>query len=154
MASLFLRKLLQPELIRMQLQASTKEEIIREMVGILDEAGLLKNRAAAEKVVLNREAIMSTGMESGIAIPHGKTDTVDSLIVAMALKPEGVDFDCADGQQANILILTLSPSSRSGPHIRFMAEISNLLRNDQLRENILAAGTPQEVINLLNEAGV
>jgi len=149
MSSAFLRHALRPELVRMDLGADTKVSAIRELVGILDEAGLLHNRAEAERVVLEREEVMSTGMEYGIAIPHGKTDTVDELLVALALKPDGIDFDCADGRPATILLVTLSPASRTGPHIRLMAEVSRLLSDPTLRDRVLAASSPESVVALL-----
>jgi len=133
----------------MNLEATEKQDAIRELIGILDDAGHLTDRAEAERVVLERESIMSTGMEKGIAIPHGKTDTVDSLVVAVALKPEGIDFACADGQPATILITTLSPASRSGPHIRFMAEVSTLLQSEATRERLLASSTPEQAVAIL-----
>ena len=149
MSSVFLRQVLRPELIRMHLEANTKVDAIHELIGVLDAAGLLCDRDEAERVVSEREKVMSTGMELGIAIPHGKTDTVDGLLAAVALKPEGMDFACVDGQLARIVIITLSPASRSGPHIRFMAEISKLLRSEQLRRKILEASSPEEVMMLL-----
>ena len=149
MSSSFLRQVLRPELIRMHLEANNKADAIHELIGVLDAAGLLSDRAEAERVVSEREKIMSTGMELGIAIPHGKTDTVDGLLAAVALKPEGMDFACADGQLARIVIVTLSPASRSGPHIRFMAEVSRLLRSEQLRKKILEAKSPEAVVAFL-----
>ncbi len=152
MAASFLWQVLKPELIRMHLENRDKPGIIRELVGILDTAGLLKDRAEAERVVLAREQMMSTGMEHGVAIPHGKTDTVDGLLVALALCPEGVDFDCIDRQPARILIVTLSPASRTGPHIRFMAEVSRILRDPDLRAQVLAAKSPGTVVDILLRA--
>jgi PTS system nitrogen regulatory IIA component len=152
MAASFLWQILKPDLIRMSLKSRTKPEIIRELVGILDAAGLLKDRTEAENVVLAREGMMSTGMENGVAIPHGKTDTVDGLLVAMALCPEGVEFDCIDRKPAHILIITLSPASRTGPHIRFMAEISRILRDADLREQVLKAMTPEAVVDIMLKA--
>jgi len=154
MAKSLLREALRPECVRTHLGALDKESCIRELVGILRVAGLLRDPAEAERVVLARERLMSTGLEHGIAIPHGKTDTVDRLLVALGLKPEGIDFGCVDGQPARILILTLSPASRSGPHIRFMAEVSGLLRSASLRAAVLAAPTPSEVVRLLTAGEV
>ncbi len=131
--------------LKPHLEAEDKPGIIREMLDILNQAGSLPNRAAAEQVVVERENCMSTGLEQGIAIPHGKTDTVARLIVAVGLKPEGVDFAAADGQLSNIFILTLSPASRSGPHIRFLAEISRLLQDSAIRAQLLAAQTPEQM---------
>ncbi len=149
MASRILKDVLQPQLVRVNMQASTKNEAILELLDILESGGLLKDRAEAERVVFEREKSMSTGLEHGIAIPHGKTDTVSSLIVALATKPEGIDFECADGLPARILIMTLSPASVSGPHIRFMAEVSQLLRHADLRDRILSASTAEDVVHYL-----
>ena len=149
MSSSFLRNALSPEFVRVSMAAETKEEAIRELVGILETGGVLPDPEEALRVVYEREKVMSTGMERGIAIPHGKTDTVDSLHVAFAVKPEGIDFDCADGEPARILIVTISPASRSGPHIRFMAEISRLLQDTGLRDRVLAAASPEEIVRLL-----
>jgi len=134
------------------MMAETKDEAIHEMLDVLETAGVLPDRAAAEKVVFERERVMSTGMECGIAIPHGKTDTVDQLIVAVGIKREGLDFDCADGQPARMFIMTLSPVSRSGPHIRFLAEISRLLHTADVRERVLNAADSREVVAVLTGA--
>jgi mannitol/fructose-specific phosphotransferase system IIA component (Ntr-type) len=149
MTATFLRSVLRPEHVRLCLQASLKDDAIRELIGILDEAGLLKNRDEAERVVFDREQAMSTGMENGIAIPHGKTDTVDNLLVGLALKPDGIDFCSFDKQPSTILIIVISPLRNTGPHLRFMAEISKILRNPDTRRLILEARTPEQVVNAI-----
>jgi len=151
MATSFLRDVLKPDRVKLRLQAATKDDAIRELIDILAGPGIIADRAEAERVVFAREALMSTGMECGIAIPHGKTDSVGSLVVSMALKPEGIEFECADGQPARILLMTLSPANRTGPHIRFMAEVSRLLRNEKFRERVLAAGSREEIVALLTQ---
>lgn len=133
----------------MSLAAETKVDAIRELVGILASAGLVSDASEAERVVMQREAVMSTGMEQGVAIPHGKTDTVDRLVAAVAIKPGGIDFDCADGEPARILIITLSPASRPGPHLRFMAEASRLLHDARVRERVLTAQSRNELVTVL-----
>jgi mannitol/fructose-specific phosphotransferase system IIA component (Ntr-type) len=100
--------------------------------------------------VLAREGKMSTGMEHGIAIPHGKTDTVKKLVVGVGIHREGVDFESLDGQPAHIFIMTVSPLNKSGPHIQFLAEISRILGNAAVRERLLAAGDQGEIIALLS----
>ena len=138
--------------LKVEMAGNDKPGIIHELLDVLDRAGAIADRKAAEQAVFDREKCMSTGLEAGIAIPHGKTDTVDRLIVAVGLKPEGVDFDSGDGQPSRIFILTLSPASRSGPHIRFMAEISRLLQDSQVREKLLAAQTPEQMAVILKGA--
>ncbi len=149
MAKNFLAEILHPSVVRLQLKADNKEDVIRELIGILDQKGILPDPAEACRVVLEREKIMSTGMENGVAIPHGKTDTVGQLFVAMAIKSAGIEFDCVDGRPAQLFILTVSPASSTGPHIRFMAEISRVLADAHLRKKILEAQTENEIVDLV-----
>lgn len=149
MAQKPLNDALRRERIKPRLASNDKDGIIREMIQILVDAGAIDDREAAETVVFEREETMSTGMENGIAIPHGKTDTVDSLVVALGLKPEGVEFECVDGQPATIIVLILSPASRTGPHIRFMAGISKLLHDESVRNRLLACETAEEILRVL-----
>ncbi len=147
-----LKKALSKETVLMELKGTTKEAIIEEMIDLLMAAGKikdLKDRKEALKAVLDRERKMSTGMQNGIAIPHGKTDRVESLVAAIALKKEGVDFGALDNQPSRIFIMTLSPDTRTGPHIQFLAEISRQLSDASVRERILAAMTPDEILNIL-----
>lgn len=147
-----LRKVLTPDTVSLALKASSKEAIIEEMIDLLVAAGKIrdaKDRKDALKAVLDRERKMSTGMQNGIAIPHGKTDKVDSLIAAIALKKEGADFGSLDNQPSSIFVMTLSPDTRTGPHIQFLAEISRQLSDAGVRERILNATRPEEIIDIL-----
>ncbi len=146
-----LKKLLSKDNIFLDLKADTKEEVIEEIIDRLVATGKIKDRNAALKAILERERKMSTGMENGIALPHGKNNSVDKLITAIAVKKEGVDFDSMDKKPAKIFVLTLSPLNRTGPHIQFLAETSKLLRDAKAREKVLSAKTPKEVIRLFNE---
>jgi PTS system nitrogen regulatory IIA component len=84
-------------------------------------------------------------MQHGIAIPHGKTDAVDSLAVALAMKKEGVDFGSLDGKPARIFVMTLSPLGKAGPHITYLSEISKLLNKSSIRERLLNCETEEEM---------
>lgn len=144
-----LRKVLTPQTAHVGLQGETKDEIIAELVDLICGTGRVKDRDAALSAVLERERKMSTGMEHGVAIPHGKTDAVDGLFVALATRESGIDFDSLDGQPARIFVMTLSPKNRSGPHIQFLAEVSRLLRSESARQRVLEATTPKELIAAL-----
>ena len=144
-----LKKLLSEDTIIFNLKGTTKEEIIQEMVDLLVSRGRIKDRDAALKAVLDREAKMSTGMQHGIAIPHGKTDSVDKLVTALALKKEGVDFGSMDGKPSTIFIMTISSISRTGPHIQFLSEISQVLNDPEKRNRILASQSASEVLEVL-----
>lgn len=144
-----LKKVVTKDSILFDMQAETKQAVIEELIDFLVASGKVSDRAAVLQAVLDREEKMSTGMQNGIAIPHGKTDSVDRLEVIIAISRKGVDFAAMDGQPCFIFIMTLSPEHRAGPHIQFLAEISKLLGNAQLRENLAAAASADEVFALL-----
>lgn len=144
-----LRKLLSEDSIILELKSTAKEDIIREMIDFLAARGRIRDRDAALKAVLEREQKMSTGMQHGIAIPHGKTDSVDKLVTALALKKEGVDFGSMDGKPSQIFIMTISSISRTGPHIQFLSEISQVLNDPEKRAALLKVETASQAIDVL-----
>ncbi|HMP73480.1 MAG TPA: PTS sugar transporter subunit IIA [Kiritimatiellia bacterium] len=143
------KRVLTRETIRLNLQSTDKESVIEELIDLLVAAGKIKDRKSALKAVTEREKKMSTGLQNGIAIPHGKTDTVENLVAAMGLSREGVPFESLDGEPAQIIVLTVSPASRTGPHIQFLADISRTLHNPEAREQVLNASTEEEALSLL-----
>lgn len=144
-----IRKVIQKESLSLSLQARDKQGIIEELLDLILRSGRVQDRKAVLKAILEREKKMSTGMHHGLAIPHGKTETVDTLLAAVGLIPEGVDFDSQDGQPTRIFILTVSPVNRAGPHIQFLAEISRLMNRQDVRDEMLAASTEEELYNIL-----
>ncbi|HOE01438.1 MAG TPA: PTS sugar transporter subunit IIA [Kiritimatiellia bacterium] len=144
-----LKKTLTAETISLNLQGTTKDAVLAELVDLLMASGHIRDRDAVLKAVQEREKRMSTGMQNGIAIPHGKSDSVDCLVAALGIKRSGVDFGALDGQPSVIFVMTVSPDSRTGPHIQFLAEISRPLNDPAVRAKLLAATTPDEVLHLL-----
>jgi fructose-specific phosphotransferase system IIA component len=143
-----LKKLLTKNTVYLDLEADTKDGIIAEMVNRLCTAGKIHDYEAVLQAIQFRENKMSTGMENGIAIPHGKTDRVDELVAAIGRKIEGVDFDSMDQQPSRIFIMTVSPASHSGPHLQFLAEVSKLLKDEEPRRRILEAKKAEDVIRV------
>lgn len=144
-----LQNMLAPERVVMRLRAVEKPAAIRELLDVLDHAGVLGDRAAAEQVVFEREAMLSTGMENGVAIPHGKTTTVNRVWVAVGLAPAGIPFDSVDRSLARIVVLVVSPVNDPGAHLMVMAELSRVLRQTEVRDAVLAARGPEELIQAL-----
>jgi fructose-specific phosphotransferase system IIA component len=144
-----LKKVLSPDTVWVDLKADTKEGIIEEMIDRLMAAGRIKDREGALQAVLERESKMSTGMQNGVAIPHGKSECIKSLVAAIGLNKAGVNFDSMDGSPCTIFIMTLSPAKRTGPHIQFLAEVSRLINQPAEREKLLAARTHAEIYELL-----
>ncbi|MFC1671987.1 cation:proton antiporter [Planctomycetota bacterium] len=143
-----LAKFLTAEILEPALKGTTKEEIIDELLGILKHHGLLGDRDDAREAVWEREQSMSTGMQHGIAIPHGRTDSVKSLVCAVGLKPEGMDFECLDGEPARIIVLTLSPKTTPAPHMQFMSMLSHAL-SGKGRESLLECRSSRDMYTVL-----
>ena len=99
-----LRTVLTPETVNLHLKGTTKEEIIDEMLDILVSAGKVTDKDAARECVFDRERKMSTGMKHGIAIPHGKTDTVADLVACIGVSENPIDFDSLDQEPCRIFI--------------------------------------------------
>ncbi len=145
-----LKKYLDKNNVFLDLKSESKNTLIEEMIDRLVSSGKLKEKERPLQAVMDREAKMGTGMEHGIAIPHGKTDAVDHLVTAVGLKREGIDFEAIDGNPSRIFIMTVSPLNRTGPHIQFLAEVSKLLKESTSRERLLTARTVEDVIRVFS----
>ena len=146
-----LRTVLTTDTVNLHLKGTTKEEIVDEMIDVLFKAGKVTDKDAARECVLDRERKMSTGMKHGIAIPHGKTDTVKDLVACIGISDNPVDFDSLDQEPCRIFIMTLSPVNKTGPHLQFLAEVSLLFQSPEKRQEILDTQDKAEVIRILTE---
>ncbi|TVR05017.1 MAG: PTS sugar transporter subunit IIA [Spirochaetaceae bacterium] len=144
-----LKETLTIDLVTTELAGRDKNEIIKSMLDLVCNSGKVKDPAAALKAVLDHEAVMSTGMENGIAIPHAKTDAVDELVAAVGVSKRKIDFENLDRKPAQIFIMTLSPMHGTGPHVQFLADISRLLKEASIRKQILKAKTDEELLAIL-----
>jgi PTS system fructose-specific IIC component len=135
----------------MALQGETKREIITELVDILAVKGKLLDRAQVLADVFEREESMSTGMEFGIALPHGKTDGVADTAIAVGIKKSGVNFESMDGEPSRLFILIVSPKKLSSLHVQFLAAVGAILGEEALREAVINAKTPEEAVDLLRK---
>lgn len=144
-----LSELLTEDLVNPSLAATSKNEVILNMLDMLCSTGKVLDRDAALQAIMDNEARMSTGMEHGIAIPHAKTDAVKELLAGVAVTRKKVDFESLDRKPARIFIMTLSPKGRTGPHIRFLAEVSQLLKDEKRRKQVLAAKNAKDLLSVL-----
>jgi len=134
-----------------ELNSDSKEGVIREIIDTMARAGRLLEPEAALQAVLDREQKMSTGMQDGVALPHGKTDRVDGLVTALGLKRDGIMFESLDGKPARIFVMTLSSVADSDRHIRYLGLISRRLNEASVREELLEARTRDEMIAALRD---
>ena len=128
------------------LQSDTKDGIIEELVDSLEVGDAITDRDKVLQAVLEREKTMSTGIGDGIAIPHGKSEAVIRLAAALGTHKRGVEFEALDGEPACVFFLLVSPASVSGPHIKALARISRLLKDDGFKKKLIEATTTEEIL--------
>jgi mannitol/fructose-specific phosphotransferase system IIA component (Ntr-type) len=148
---LLLTELLTPERIKIPLAARSKEELLRELVGVIAGSDR-EDHEDVLRAVREREAVLSTGIGHGVAIPHGKSAAVNELRMAAGRVGEPVDFDALDGQPVSLVFLLVGPESAAGPHIKALSRISRIVRRDDVREQLNAAKNPEEFLRALQDA--
>lgn len=136
------------------LEVSSKEEAIRAMVNSLCKAGRIdaSNEDNIVSAIMKREELGSTGIGKGIAVPHTKHPSVDSLVATIAIAKDGVDFQSLDGEDVFILFLLISPPDRPGDHLRGLESISRHLKNDDFCSFLRQASSADMVMETLQEA--
>lgn len=144
-----LKESLTIDLVTTQLGGRNKYEVIEALMELIHKSGKINNREQALRDVLDHEAGMSTGMEHGIAIPHAKTDAVDELVACVGITKRKIDFENLDRKPSQIFIMTLSPSSGTGPHVQFLSEISRLLTDAKTRKAMIKAKSDEELLRIL-----
>jgi fructose-specific phosphotransferase system IIA component len=149
---LLLTDLLTPERIRIPLRARSKDDILRELVRIVSDNDRADDAAEILRAVREREAVLSTGIGNGVAVPHGKSAAIPDLRIAAGRADQPVDFDALDGQPVTLFFLLVGPESAAGPHIKALSRISRLVRKDSVRQQLLAAHTPQEFFEAMKAA--
>jgi len=147
-----LSELLNEKAISLSLASRDKESCIKELVQLLESAHGVNTRGEILSKVLQRESMMSTGIGNGVAIPHGKTRLLDHLVAACGVSPTGMEFDSMDGEPATLFILLVSPESLRGPHVKALANVSRLFKEESVRNALRESRTPQEFMSVLREA--
>ena len=137
--------------IMIDLKGTNKNEIIEELVDALVDAKAVekKHKTKLIEVLLTREALGSTAIGQGVAIPHGKCDFVNKLVAGLGISKKGVGFDSLDGEPAYIFFLLIAPIDSAGPHLKALAKISRLLKDKYFRENLKVAKDEKSIIKLI-----
>ena len=147
---MLLTQILQPSCIKVPLEGEGKESVITELVELLDANGLLLDKNVVLEAVFTREQTRSTGIGSGIAVPHGKCNGVNKLVMAIGIAPEPIDFASVDEKPVTIILLLVSPANQTGPHIQALARISKLMLDEQFRQSLETATSAEKAYELLN----
>ncbi len=144
-----LSNILTPDRIRPRLDATTKRGVIEELIDLLAERGDLSDRDDALRAVLRREQTRSTGIGAAVAVPHGKSHAVDSLVMAVGRPAAPLEFNSVDARPVDLVILLLSPPDKTGPHIQALARISRIMSLQHLRRQLRSAETAEEIYHAL-----
>jgi nitrogen PTS system EIIA component len=137
--------------IAVDLKAKNKRDVIEELVDLLVGTGQVSDKKKMVQILLEREELGSTGIGQGIAIPHGKCDTVKELTAAFGLSRAGVAFEALDGEPVFIFFLLVAPEGTAGAHLKALARISGLLKDKYIRKKLTASQTPSEIVKIIQE---
>lgn len=150
--TLLLTDLITPEWIKIPLEAKRKDELLRELVDVATHG--VEDEAAEDvlRAVLEREAVLSTGIGNGVAIPHGKSPAMPELRMVAGRTREPVDFDALDGLPVQLFFLLVGPESAAGTHIKALSRISRLVRREDVRQRLLEAEDAEAFHRALRDA--
>lgn len=145
-----LSQLLKKESIVADLESTTKQGIIRELARtVAPVAGIAAEEIAA--VLMERESLGSTGIGGGIAIPHGKLNSVKEIILGFGRSKKGVSYDSLDGRPVHIFFLLLTPENSTGGHLKVLAQISKLLKMDHFKQELINADAVEDIHEFILE---
>ncbi|MAG30777.1 MAG: PTS fructose transporter subunit IIA [Deltaproteobacteria bacterium] len=135
----------------LDLAAVAKDDLLGEMATALAavEAGLERDRLLT--VLREREALQSTGIGEGVAIPHGKIAGLDRLVATFARSRGGVDFESIDGQPTQLFFLLVVPEQSGGQHLKALARISRFFRDASFREKLIGADDLDQIFRAIEE---
>ncbi len=141
-------EILQPEYIKVPLEASDKQQAIMGLVDLLCDSAKIDARQELKDAVWQREQTRTTGIGHGIAIPHGKCAGCERLRMAVGIPAAPIEFGSIDGKPVDLIILLASPPDQTGPHIQALSTISRMLNDHHFHAAACKAGSGQEVYDL------
>lgn len=141
---------LRKETILADMKARDKKGVLEELVTpVARVAGV--DHEYLVRVLMERERLGSTGIGGGIGIPHGKLKDLESLVLGFGLSRKGVDFESIDGLPAHIFFLLITPENSTGLHLKLLARISRILKNDSFKKKLLEANGSDEIYSTIKE---
>lgn len=146
-------EILDKDAISIDLEAEGKDEVLTELIGLLIASGRVKKEDRPEilKKVKEREALGSTGIGKGIAIPHAKSSKLKKMGAAFGISKKGLDFKSLDGELTHIFFLLVDPGETPGPHLKALAKISRLLDDKFIRDKLRSAASAKDVLKIIKD---
>lgn len=137
--------------VTLEIKSRDKKGSISELIELLLKEKKVKDSAKALNAVMEREKLGTTGVGQGVAIPHGRVDTVSELVGAFGISKQGIQFDSLDGEPVHLVFLLLSPPDSAGYHLRAIARISRLFKDKFFRQALLDATDVEEVLKIIRQ---
>ncbi len=144
-------ELLKREFVIEELVSRTKRDVLRELAD-----AVLQGREGYEpeetvNILQEREKLGSTGIGDGIAIPHGKLAIIDEMAISFGRSTEGIDFNAMDGRPVHLFFLLLAPENAAGQHLKMLAKISRMLKDESFRKDLLASRSREELLKIITD---
>lgn len=145
-------ELLKKESIQLGITATSKDDAINQLTGLMEAGGRLNDRAGYKEGILAREAQGSTAVGDGIAIPHAKVAAVKEPGLAAVTVPEGVDYEAFDGSLAHLIFMIAAPADGADVHLEALAQLSTLLMTPDFKDNLIHASSKEEFLKIIDDA--
>ena len=143
--------ILKTDSIIANLAGTNKEEVLHEITDFLQKLCLIKDKETLFNTLMEREKLGSTGIGENVAIPHGKSDELSQIITVFGRSLKGLDFESLDQKPVHFVCMVIAPSNSTGQHLKALARISRLFKNQDLREGILKLQDANQIYSLLLE---
>lgn len=143
-------EVLQKEAILEDLVSTDKKGILEELVAPVAKVANVSEDGLV-KVLLERERLGSTGIGGGVGIPHGKLKNLDNIVLGFGLSRNGVDFESMDGKPTHVFFLLVTPENSTGLHLKMLARISRLLKDESFKERLISASNQEEILSVIQE---
>jgi fructose-specific phosphotransferase system IIA component len=143
--------ILNEKVIVTNLPGTSKAEILNAMIDLAAKSDRVVDKERMRSAIFEREKIMSTGVGSGFAIPHGKTDAVSDIVAAFAVTDNPIDYQSLDDQPVRIVFLLVGKDNSVGPHIKLLSRISRLMNKEDFRKKLLEANSPSDILQIFRQ---
>jgi len=144
--------ILEPGVVKVGMESVDKEESFEELIDLLVKTGKITDREAALDAIYTREEMRSTGIGSGVAIPHGKDESITQITAAAGTSADGIEFDSVDGKPVRLVFLVLAEVNNPGPHLQTLSEIATCLNEPGTYDKLVNAKTPEAFLQALELA--
>jgi len=140
-----------PALVTIVEGEATKHDALEQLIGVMVEDAAITDAKLFDRAVHEREAVMSTGLGGGVAIPHVRLNEVTRLIVGIGVAPQGIDYGTLDNEPVHVMVLFATPEGADKDYLKLLAQVMGALRQgDGLYEKLVACQTKEDVAALLN----